>query len=111
MDYLTFSQPDFPTNQKLAMTAINSINIQMGYPIKGGTQTCSDTIIHPDGIQVAINLIAPCDSIAQKLNNLSGNYVKQKLPDDWYEDVVNKVYDEAQFDQSKVDNGKDPNPK
>lgn len=112
MDYLTFSQKDFSTNEKMANTAIDLLNKQLGLP-KPGTTTCSDLIKHPNGIQTAISLIDNVSDLAQKLDlaSLGAEYVKVSLPDDWYQDVDTKEFIETKFDTKKVDPDIKPNEK
>lgn len=111
MDYLVFSGGTFEENEKMANTAIDIINKEVGYPNDMGTTTCSDIIKHPDGIQVSINLLPEAIDIANK-NDFEGllgsSLVKDALPDDWYKDLSNKELIESKFDETKVDPDKKP---
>lgn len=114
MDYLTFSAGTFEENEKMAMTAIDIINKTVGYPNSQGTTTCSDVIKHPDGVQVAMNMMPDWIVIADKndFSALLGSVlVKDQLPDDWYKDIVEKEYIETKFDPAKVDPDIKPDPK
>lgn len=113
MDYLTFSSGTFEENEKMAHTAIDLINKEFGFPNDMGTITCSDVIHHPDGVQLAINLMEDWVQFSEKSDFsglLGSSHVKDALPDDWYKDIPNKELIEESFDETKVDPDIKPEP-